>query len=464
MSDHSNALSDDEDFAGNAPVVEEEEAGTSANVEDSENLDDDLFGDDDDADQPPAQRKLDDEELDSGDDENRNDRALQDTSDVETQNQNFTFEDAEIARHAVPEPSDGELYLLKIPIFMSLDPTGFSHKTFQPPTTDHHSTKPASDHFSAYNTAMTTIRWRRSPSDHSKLQSNARILRWSDGSLTLQHANDPANQYEINAQMLAPPQSNPVVPTPTMVKGRRRDDQNKESYTYLVAPCEGPNVLRVTNKFTTYLSVAATANTKDVALEKLQNDLAAAASRGRDDANQAISFIDVQEDPELRRQREEVQFKERLKQQRARERHAQKEQERSSRVLGKSRGGYGLDADMLEGGEGRRRTGAKKSRAQARRGQDWSEEDEDEAYARRGTKEDEYEDSDGFIAHSDEEEEVVEDDEDEDDGIIEEGRSRQPRDTQSPKRNRADDDDEDEDVRAPAKKRRVVIDDDEDDE
>lgn len=409
------------------------------------------------------QRKLDDEELDSGDDEDRHDRALRDTPDIETQNQNFTFEDAEIARHPIPEPSDGELYLLKIPVFMSLDPTAFSHKTFQPPTTDHHSNKPASDHFSAFNTAMTTIRWRHSPSDFNKLQSNARILRWSDGSLTLQHANDPANQYEINAQMLAPPQSNPVVPTPTMIKGRRKDDHNKESYTYLVAPCEGPNVLRVTNKLTSYLTVAATNNTKDTALEKLQNDLAAAASRGRDDANQAISFIDVNEDPELRRQREEVQYKERLKQQRARERHAQKEQERSARVLGKPRGGYGLDVDMLEGGEGRRRGGPKKPRAQARRGQqDWSDEDEDEAYARRGNnKEDEYDDSDDFIARSDEEEEVVEDDEDEDDGIIEEGRSRN---TQSPKRGRGGDDDDDEDVRAPAKKRRVVVDDDEDDE
>lgn len=310
---------------------------------------------------------------------------------------------------------------------------------------------------------MTTIRWRRSPSDHSQLQSNARILRWSDGSLTLQHANDATNQYEINAQMLAPPQINPIVPTPTMIKGRRKDDQNKESYTYLVAPCEGPNVLRVTNKFTTFLSVAPTSNTKDVALEKLQNDLAAAASRGRDDANQAISFIDVSEDPELRRQREEVQFKEKMKQQRARERHVQKEQERTSRVLGKPRGGYGLDADLLEG-EGRKRGGARKPRAQARRGQqDWS--DDDEAYAQRGTnKEDEYDDSDDFIARSDEEEEVVEDDEDEDDGIIEEGRSRQPKGTQSPKRGRGDYDDDDEDVRAPSKKRRVVIDDDDEDD
>ncbi|KAL5454317.1 hypothetical protein PMIN06_005018 [Paraphaeosphaeria minitans] len=479
MSDVSNAPSEDEDFPASAPAAEEEAAGTPANVaeeeeeeeeEDDDNdddngggdLDGDLFGDDDDDADQPEQRKLDDEDLDSGDDEERNDLTERDTPDAETQNQNFTFEDAEIARHPVPEPSDGEVYLLKIPTFMSIDPTAFSHKTFQPPTTDHHSNKPASDHFSAFNTAMTTIRWRRSPSDPSNLQSNARILRWSDGSLTLQHANDPVNHYEISAQMLAPPQAHPVVPTPTMIKGRRKDEHNKESYTYLVAPCEGPNVLRVTNKLTIFLSVAPTTNTKDQALEKLQNDLAAAASRGRDDANQAISFIDVNEDPELRRQREEAHYKEKLKQQKAREKHAIREQERSNRVLGKPRGGYGLDADMLEGGEGRRKGGAKKPRTQARRGhQDWSD-DEDDAYARRGgNKEDEYDESDDFIADSDEEPEVVDDDEDDDEGIIEEPRSRK---SGSPKRSRGNDDDEDEDVVARSKKRRVVVDDDEDDE
>ncbi|KAJ4296604.1 Paf1 complex component [Kalmusia sp. IMI 367209] len=465
--DLSNAPSDEDEFASNGPTAEDEEGSALVNAgEDDDDLGDDLFGDDDDDDDAdqPQHRKLDDEELDSGDDEGRTDRAR---VTPEIQDQNFNFMEADIARHAVPEPSDGELYLFKVPVFMSVEPTAFDHRTFQPPTTDHHSKLPPSDHFSAFNTAMTTIRWRHSPSDHSKLQSNARILRWSDGSLTLQHANDPANQYEINAGMLAPPQINPKLPTPTMVKGRRKDDQKKESYTYLMAPCQEANVMRVTNKFTTFLSVVATSNTKDSALEKLQNDLAVAAARGRDSADQAISFIDVNEDPELRRQREELNYKEKLKQQRAREKHALREQERNSRVMNKSsRGGYGLDADMLEGGEGRRKGGARKPRAQARRGHDdWSD-DDDEAYARRGAnKEDDYDDEDDFIARSDEEPEVVSDDEDVDDGIIEEPRSRKARDTQSPKRGRSDEDeDEDEDVIVRSKKRRVVVDEDEDDE
>ncbi|KAF2691006.1 hypothetical protein K458DRAFT_65807 [Lentithecium fluviatile CBS 122367] len=376
------------------------------------------------------------------------------------EDQTYNFMDADIARHAVPEPSDGELYLLKMPQFLAVEPTAFNHKTFQPPTTDHHSRAPPSEHFSPFNTAVTTIRWRRSPSDHTKLQSNARILRWSDGSLTLQHANDPLNQYEISANPLAPPQINPKIPTPTMQMHKQKNQASKEGYTYLVAPYEEANVMRITNKFTTGLVVVPTANTKDAALEKLQNDLAMAAARGRDSADQAISFIDVNEDPELRRQREEQQYKEKLKQQRAREKHAMREQERSSRVMsrGGQRSGYGggLDVDMLEGEVGGRRGGPKKPRAKSSRHRDWS--DDDEGFRGRPSKEDDYDEDDDFIAASDEEPEIVEDDDDDDDGIVEE--PRRHKDRESPKRIRREEDDEDDDaeVVVRAKKRRVIAD------
>jgi len=375
------------------------------------------------------------------------------------EDQTYNFMDADIARHAVPEPSDGELYLLKMPQFLAIEPTAFNPKTFQPPTTDHHSKGLPSTHFSAFNTALTTIRWRRSPSDHTKLQSNARILRWSDGSLTLQHANDPLNQYEINANMLAPPQINPKVPTPTMDMRKQKNRANKESYTYLVAPYEEANVMRITNKFTTGLSVVPTANTKDAALEKLQSDLAMAAARGRDSSDHAISFIDVNEDPELRRAREEQSYKEKLKQQRAREKHVQREQERSSRAMNRgARTGYGggLDIDMLEGEASGRRGGPKKSRAKGPRHQDWS--DEDEGFRGRPNKEDDYDEDDDFIAPSEEEPEIVEDDDD-DDGFMEEPRKGKHRD--SPKRNRREEEEEEDDdaeVVVRAKKRRVVQD------
>lgn len=464
MSDagHDPTLSDD-DANGHATPAENAEGGSPLNTVEDHGLDDDddLFGDggdgDDDGnaeDAQPEPRKLDDEELDSGDDEGRTDRARQPEALEEVEQQTFAYMDADLVRHAVPEPTDNELYLLKVPRFLSFEDKAFDHKTFQPPTTDHHSKVGASEHFSAYHTAMTTIRWRRSPSNNAVLQSNARILRWSDGSLTLQLASDPTVQFDIDANTLAPPQINPKIPTPTAIREDKtgsKTSAKKESYTYLVAPYEEANVMRVTNKLTASLNVVPAANTKDAALEKLQNDLAKVASKGRDDADQAISFINVDEDPELRRQREEATFKEKQRQLRAREKHEARQAERANRSMGRSGGrssGGGLDIDGLEDRAPRRQQ--KKSGIR----RDWSD-DEDYGGPQRNHVEDDYAEDD-FIVNSDEEPEIVEDDDDPDDGIA-----------PSPKRSRggavASDDDDDEVVVSRTKRRRVV-DDDEDEE
>ncbi|KAF2632304.1 hypothetical protein BU25DRAFT_359166 [Macroventuria anomochaeta] len=454
-SDAAKGLSDDE-VGGTVVPVESGSGETPRDTVEENGLDDDeddLFGDGGDADEEPAveQRKLDDEELDSGDDEGRDDRAPQ-AVEYEQEQQTLSFMETDLARHAIPEPSDGELYLLKVPQFLAFEPTAFNHKIFQPPTTDHHSKFAATEHFSAYDTAMSTIRWRRSPSNHAELQSNARVLRWSDGSLTLQFANDPTTQFDIDANALAPPQVNPKIPTPTSMKRSAKGD--KESYTYLVAPYEEAQIMRVTNKFTTALNVVPAANLKDAALEKLQNDLAAAATRGRDEADQAISFVNVDEDPDLIRQREEATFKERQRQARAREKHAERQAERANRgAVG--RGGLrtaGLSIGDLEDDEGAPRT--KKPRAKTGLRRDWSD-DEDYGRGAGRNREDDYDEEDDFIAASDEEPEIVEDDDDPDEGIM-----------ASPKRKSGgnDEDDDDEVVPSNRTKRRRVVDDDEDDE
>jgi len=51
---------------------------------------------------------LNDQELDSGDDEGRNDRA-QSEPQVEEQERQLTYEAGEIDRKPIPEPSDGEV-------------------------------------------------------------------------------------------------------------------------------------------------------------------------------------------------------------------------------------------------------------------------------------------------------------------------------------------------------------------
>lgn len=69
---------------------------------------DDLFGDDDGEVQPV--RQLSDEELDSGDDEDRNDRTQNDDMDVDTgPTRAARIMDVELGRQTVPLPADGEV-------------------------------------------------------------------------------------------------------------------------------------------------------------------------------------------------------------------------------------------------------------------------------------------------------------------------------------------------------------------
>lgn len=365
------------------------------------------------------------------------------------------------------------MYLLKVPKFMSIDPHLFETASFQVPTTDHHSRKEATPTFSAYNTAMSTIRWRKSPSNPEELQSNARILRWSDGSLTMQLASDPTQQYEIAGKPLAPPQRNPVRPTPTSLKPGQKDTPNNDSFTYLAVPNESVGLLRITHKITAGLNILPSATTTDEALERLQSSLAAAVRGKNPNSGGGIEFIKIDEDPELARKKAEVAEREKSRAQKRREAAENRDRDRGNRALGRSGltsqryGAGGLSAGMLEDDD---ETGAARPKPKAkprrqRRNSEYSD-DEDFGRSRGNFAGDEYDVEDDFIAGSDEEE-AVEDDEDEDDGIVEHERSpKRPREKPAP----ASDEDADADgeadedvVQAPkAKKRRVIDDDDED--
>ncbi|KAK8196521.1 hypothetical protein M8818_006686 [Zalaria obscura] len=72
--------------------------------------DDDLFGDGgDDDEEPPAKRQLDDEELDSGDDEGRHDRMASEDAQQDMEDRQETFMYVDFGRQPLPEPSDGEV-------------------------------------------------------------------------------------------------------------------------------------------------------------------------------------------------------------------------------------------------------------------------------------------------------------------------------------------------------------------
>ena len=336
------------------------------------------------------------------------------------------------------------MYLLKVPDFMALEPNAWRPGGFQPPIADHHK-KHASSTFSAFDTALTTVRWRHSPSDPSKLQSNARILRWSDGSLTVQLASDPSTQYEVSGNALAPPQRNPLKPTPTSIntlnhKGGRRGastlsqisgeekyDSAKDSLTYLVTPVPAAESLCITHKLTAGLQIKPSSTLADTAIEQLQFSLAAASGAK---VSTSAATMQVEEDPELAKRKAELAEREKMRARKRIEAQQERERERTNRTLGRSGlssnryGGGGLSAGMLEDEDGLPSTsggrkGPSKPRSggqqQQRRRRANSEYSSEEDYGRRGfqSKQDEYDEEDDFVAPSDEEE-VVEDDEDED--------------------------------------------------
>ena len=374
------------------------------------------------------------------------------------------------------------MYLLKLPSFMSIESHGWDHKTFQPPTTDHHSITRPSATFSAYNTALSTVRWRHSPSDASQLQSNARINRWSDGSLTLQLASDPTTQYEIDGNALAPPQRNPLKPTPTSIqtagsKGGRHgaglDEKykpTKDAFTYLIRPQPDTGTMLITHKITAGLSVKQSATVEDDAIERLQASLAAATNASKVNGASGISLIQIDTDPEAAKKAAMEAIKQQDKQQKKIQAARDRETARSDRVLGRKGLGSsrysGLNVGMLEddeegGAGGRGRPSPNKARKPRRRRN--SEYSEDEDFGRkRFAAEDEYE-VDDFVAGSDEEE-IVEDDDDSDDGIVEDSDRRE----RTPKRDRPAEDDEadapgeeedETDVQTARAKRRKVVDD-----
>jgi len=345
----------------------------------------------------------------------------------------------------------------------------FQPKTFVPPTKEHNSRKEPPASFSAFNTAMSTVRWRHSPSKPEEIQSNARILRWSDGSLTLQLASNPTQQFAMSGNALAPPQRNPIKPTPTSLKPGQKEREGQQSYTYLTMPQPTVSLLRVTQRITAGLAILPSESTTDEALEKLQNSLAASVQRkGKaQTGNGSIEIVKMVEDPELARKQAEVAEKEKMRAQKRRE--AAETRNRDGRGAGRARaygggGGGGLSTSLLEDDEmGTTRPRAKPKARKSAYNDEYSS-DEDLGRRRGNFANDDYE-VDDFVAGSDEEEEVAEEsEEDIDEGIREEPKKK------SPKRSQREEEDDDADgvdedaVAAPkAKRRRAVVDEDDED-
>ena len=338
---------------------------------------------------------------------------------------------------------------------------------FKPPRVGHHGAAPMPG-FSSAKTSQTTIRWRRSRDDPASLQSNARVVRWSDGSLTLQIASNATEQLELPPKILAPPQIDPPKPTPTSLSGAKANgfkyEPKLDSHTYLASIQQEAGFVHLTNHLTTSLTVQANTEENDDALVRLQEQMAA-MSKGYAKADQAAGpgIITVMEDPELAKRKAEIAERDRLRAQKRRETQEQKMRDRQAGVLGRA----GLGRTPLASGvgynelEGAPR--AKKARKQRRRGSEYSDDEDD--YGPRRTREDEYDENDGFLAGSDEEIEYMDEDEAEalDRGAEANAEDESEAERKSPKQARKEDD-TDAGAGAGLKRgRRLVVDDDDED-
>ena len=242
--------------------------------------------------------------------------------------------------------------------------------------------------------------------------------------MTLQIANKPSLQYELIQKTLAPSNrktSSSALPSRgnEPVTAQEEYDPRLDTHTYLTAPYESAQVLRLTNHVTKFLSVLPSSAVHDNALLKLQKSLAAATQKKRIDPLTGVGMIYTNEDPELAKKNAEIAEKERLKQQRKLQNIAQRELDRANRFLGKSglsRNGGGLSVGALESGgdddrgpgAGRKRTAAPRKPVLRARYSD----DEDNGPGARA-REDEYDKTDDFVDDDSEVEGEVEADEDE---------------------------------------------------
>ncbi|RPB23999.1 hypothetical protein L211DRAFT_868148 [Terfezia boudieri ATCC MYA-4762] len=349
-----------------------EEDGEGQEEEKLDELDEELFGDEEEVDGSKPQ-VFDDDELAS----EREER--EDTPEEPVLKRQA---DISLGRYTLLDPgTTGDLYLMKIPQYLPLIPELFDVDTFTVPKST--PTQP-----SPYTLATTAIRFRQHLTDPSKYQSNSRIIRWSDGTLSLQIGSSP-ELYDLPSKPLAPP------PKSTDY------DPTQDSHTYLVTPHEGANMLRFIAHATQSLSVmAAGEDVSDEAMARLHEQLAAAvqAKGGMRVKNMEIQNM---EDPEKLKREAEKAEKERMRAQKRQEAQRRKHDTLPERGgLSGSRGSAGTAGSRLTAAdleERRRERRGGRSSPSGRRG---------------ATREDDYDRGDGFLADEDQEDDFIVDDED----------------------------------------------------
>lgn len=271
---------------------------------------------------------------------------------------------------------------MRVPKFIRLHPEEYDGDSFEPTELDVANAK--QEH------PQQVVRFRRDAST-GRLLSNANVLRWSDGSVTLSVGGE---QYEISKKALAPAEGKPY-------------NELQDAHYYAAAAELSSNMLMTVGHVTEQYTVRPNKEVGDEALNRLADSMALASKMAQ---NSVIVRTTV--DPELQKKKAEQLEKERMKAQRRRE----NAQARQDFGLGRSsgRGAGGLSIGALEGGSGRRKRAAPGSKPRRHR----PEYDSDDDLPQGVGRQEKYDLDDGFLVDSDEEEAESGADDDEDDDML----------------------------------------------
>lgn len=328
------------------------------------------------------------------------------------------------------------MQLAKVPNFLRFVPEALDPRDFAPTPWDVENSK--------RRIPINIVRYRKNPKT-GKLESNANIFRWSDGSLTMQVGEE---HYDIQVKSQIPPPNKAYQP-------------DRDANRYVAAAHSAQAQLLTVAHVTEEWAIRPDKQRVDEDTELLREKMGLA----RGGVKEGEMIITTNQDPELQKKQAELAEKERARAARKRE-NAQMRMEGGASGYRKT----GLSIGELEGGRrsgsGRKRgPGGGSKRARAR--DDEYDSDDDPGVHRHN----EYDKDDGFIADSDEEsveggdddEEDILDDEEEE---YERPRAKRQR-TEEPSNDEADADGEpDEDAPATSgdhgrrRVRRVVSDDD----
>ncbi|KAL1747922.1 Leo1-like protein-domain-containing protein [Schizophyllum fasciatum] len=248
-----------QDVDMNASELKEEEREHVAEQSADEGGADDLFGEEED--EAPASPSGASDRLPTPERERRH--ALEYTEDVEAQdNAPVALKEADVSLPNLPLPrsSDGSTWVVRMPNFLTLDTKPFHPDTYEGPENEmaHSAASIREQSLSIKLKVENTIRWRwaKNSMGEDVRQSNSRIIRWSDGSLSLRLGKELFDiQQTVDNSAATTRQTMGGASSQRATQGPPAQPTRPQGLTYLVAQHKHSQVLQSETPITGFMSL-----------------------------------------------------------------------------------------------------------------------------------------------------------------------------------------------------------------